>query len=206
MAGIRVLYDRSHRLDVSLLQGDATQMIRQAQNFDEKKGVVMSNRRTFLAAIVLIGSLFGSAAGQLRPKTPPPVTPRQTQPIDVPSVIVAGGNGARRKATRNLPQLPTVHVQALTPATTQTLLQKIKGKKQGDVSAPSFVTLTTRQPFVAGKGNLLFEQPVFVYTQTGDASPFDQYASFNFPGDAFAGNVVVQLKPEHIGQSFLVSL
>ena len=168
----------------------------------------MRSTPILLGPILLTAILVSKSTAQLRPKPPPPATPRQTQPIDIPNVIVAGGNGTRRAPTRSVPQLPTVTLQQVTPAMTQAILHRVNGKATtpGDVPAPSFVTLTPRQPYVAGKGYLQFDEPVLVYTDAGGPSPFDQYASFNLPGDPYPGDVQIMLRPDHAGQSFLVGL
>lgn len=167
----------------------------------------MRTTQGIFAVILLTTNLVGHSTAQLGPKTPP-VTPRQTQPIDVPKVIVAGGNGARHAAARSTPPRPAIKLQQVTPAMTQAILQTVKGKSAtpGDVPAPSFVTLTPRRPYVTDKGYLQFDQPVFVLTEAGEAGQFDQYASFNLPGDPYPGDVQIMLKPDHAGQNFLVSL
>ena len=167
----------------------------------------MRSTQAFFGVIVLTTVFASNSTAQLGPKTQP-VTPRQTQPIDVPKVIVAGGNGTRRTSSQRAPQRPPIKLQQVTPAMTQAILQTVKGKSAtpGDVPAPSFVTLTPRRPYVADRGYLQFDQPVFVLTEAGEPGPFDQYASFNLPGDPYPGDVQIMLKPDHAGQNFLVSL
>ena len=181
----------------------------------------MKRLERFSLLLVMAVSLpLSTAAGQTRNATAGNTNRRPQPAVAEPAVLIAQGRGARRPRASNAVKVPALRPVPLSAALLRSIVKRAPGRPKlaslasADVPSADFVTLSARQPFVDGKGFLEFDQASTINvpnsTSAPNNSPFNKgmyLAVWNLPFAPKAnGSLVINLKPDHAGQTFVLSV
>ncbi|MFL6375167.1 MAG: hypothetical protein ACJ73D_10915 [Pyrinomonadaceae bacterium] len=129
---------------------------------------------------------------------------------DLPKVLFAQGNGVTIGTGKRKP-LPPYHPQVLSPAQMQSVLKSAVASmpnkpvwfnENEPTPINNFLTLTPQRSYAEGKGRLAFEDATSVDT----GSSLEDQGSVFFDLTNYEGRVEIYLKPEYVGQSFIVTV